>query len=121
MSFVYVFFGGGLGSVVRYLIGILFQKSSLSLPVATLASNVLACLLFSFSLHLIESKHVSPSVFKLLILTGFCGGLSTFSTFGFETFLLFKQGSMGWALLNIVISITLCLSSFIFIKKIDGF
>ncbi|MEX1190247.1 MAG: CrcB family protein, partial [Bacteroidia bacterium] len=55
---------------------------------------------------------------RLMILTGFCGGLSTFSTFSYETATLFKQGDAFWAILNIAISVILCVGIlFIAYKK----
>ena len=53
----------------------------------------------------------TPSL-KLFLLTGICGGLSTFSTFSFETYELLKQGQIMWASSNILISVLLCLVIF---------
>ncbi|MBI2722654.1 MAG: fluoride efflux transporter CrcB [Bacteroidetes bacterium] len=117
MNFLLVFIGGGIGSVLRYLIGIGFQKTNFSLPISTLISNVTACLIFALTVNFIESKCETSSPLKLLVLTGICGGLSTFSTFGYETFLLLKQQNYLWMLLNIFLSVILCLSCFFLIKK----
>jgi fluoride exporter len=55
------------------------------------------------------SEHTQLSTnLRLMILTGFCGGLSTFSTFSFETAALIKQGDTLWAILNVAISVILC-------------
>ncbi|MGZ4096903.1 MAG: fluoride efflux transporter FluC, partial [Bacteroidia bacterium] len=86
MNFLMVFIGGGLGSIIRYLIGLAFQKINYSLPLSTFLSNVTACVLFALTLNIIDNKPDSSSTLKLLVLTGICGGLSTFSTFGYETF-----------------------------------
>lgn len=115
MNFLLVFIGGGLGCVLRYIIGLGLMKITTSLPWATFVSNVVACTIFAISLWIIGEKQAgsqSETTLKLLILTGFCGGLSTFSTFGYETFLLLKQGLFMIAFLNIIFSTTICLGIF---------
>jgi len=114
MNFLLVFIGGGLGSVLRYQIGVWLQKTSSSLPWATLIANLSACLVFAGVLWIFSLKTVSDSSLKTFLLIGFCGGLSTFSSFGYETFLLFKQGLHLIALLNIFFNTTICLLIFYF-------
>lgn len=106
-----VFVGGGAGSVLRYLIGTFFRTVSISLPVATLVSNITSCLIFALIVTAQKSFTISPAISNLL-LAGFCGGLSTFSTFSHETFLLLKQGESLYAILNIGISVSVCVLIF---------
>jgi CrcB protein len=107
ISLLLVFLGGGTGSVLRLLIsGIVIKNNNIPLPYATLAANVLACFVMAVALKL--SSNVSESI-RLFVLVGFCGGLSTFSTFSLETATLIRSGQMSWAIFNILISVILCL------------
>lgn len=113
MNIVYVFVGGGLGSVLRYIIGLSIQRTAVSLPVATFIANLLACLIFAMVLNALKNRPELHQQMQLLLITGFCGGLSTFSTFGYETFLLLKQQLFLYATLNIILSVSLCVLIFL--------
>lgn len=101
-----MFIGGGLGSLCRY--GIATAMSQFDFPYATLLANVLACVILGFMAGYCLKNDVSSSI-RLLIMTGFCGGFSTFSTFTYETFSLLQQGKMIWVLTNIIGNLLLCL------------
>jgi fluoride exporter len=117
MNFLLVFFGGGLGCVLRYIIGLGFQRTTTSLPWATFTANSVACLVFAGVLWFINTKELANSNIKLLLLTGFCGGLSTFSSFSHETFLLLRQGLQLYAFLNVIFSTGLCILIFYIFHK----
>ena len=120
MAAVWVFLGGGIGSVIRYFLGVVFSKSTLSLPIATLSANVISCLIFALSIWAFNSKLQSSPSLKFFLLTGICGGLSTFSTFSYETFELLKQQNYMWASANILLSVLLCVLIFYtFIGKLS--
>ena len=112
MNFLLIFIGGGLGSVTRFGISLLIAKTVLHAGVSTLISNVLACFILAGVIFVFQQKNVVPDNYKYFVLIGICGGLSTFSTFSFETFELLKQGMIAWAVANILISCGLCLSLF---------
>jgi CrcB protein len=117
MNYLLVFIGGGLGSLLRFVIAILFGKTTLTLPWATLSSNVISCLIFGTIIYAYHEKNLIPDNYKHLVLIGICGGLSTFSTFSFETFELIKQGQSVWAIVNIIVSCALCTGIFFAFAK----
>lgn len=117
MNVLLVFLGGGTGSVIRFFFAWLFSKTTLTLPFATLSSNLVSCLLFALLLSGYESRQHIPDNYKSFILIGICGGLSTFSTFSFETFELMKLGMTCWAMANILISCMLCVGIFFVFAK----
>lgn len=102
-----VFLGGGLGSAARYLVSKTYAVVQPSFPFATLTANVLSCVVFGLIIMLgVDKLNISPA-FKLLMLTGFCGGFSTYSSFTFETVELFKNGNSAMAFTNIVLNFLL--------------
>jgi CrcB protein len=117
MNAFLVFIGGGLGCLLRYLIGMVMQKTALSLPLGTLAANVFACIIFAVALIYLQKNNGNSDALKLLMLTGFCGGLSTFSTFGYESYLLLKQQQILWFVINILLNFGLCITAFLVIKR----
>lgn len=108
MNWVAVALGGALGSCLRYAFGRWFIFSGVGLPIATLLSNLLACA--AMSVVLFSTRQLPDALLRSFLLVGFCGGLSTFSTFGYETMMLLKTGQVAWAIANIGISIALSLS-----------
>lgn len=103
-----VFTGGGVGALCRFLIslGVVNQLKSF-LPVATLLANIIACAIMGITVLYAQNKFDTTPWLKAFILVGFCGGLSTFSTFSYETVLLFKANQWYYALGNIFISTAL--------------
>lgn len=100
-----VFIGGGVGCVFRYLISLYFNKSSASIfPLGTFVVNMLGCLLLGFFFAVLMNKSEISSGLKLFLSVGFCGGLTTFSTFSWELITIFPQNQI-LALLYGVISL----------------
>lgn len=107
---VLVFFGGGVGSVFRYGLGQWLPGlfNGRAFPLAILGANILASLILGVVAGAFASRLVSSEL-RLLMGVGFCGGLSTFSSFSVDTLLLLQQGRLGAALLNIGLNVVLCL------------
>lgn len=101
MDFVAVGLGGMIGSLCRHGFNLLIKFLDLtSFPWSTLVVNSLGCLLAGMGLGLVTEKNLSPT-FYLLLVTGFCGGFTTFSAFGIETLNLLRQGAATAAILNV--------------------
>ncbi len=103
-----IFVGGGIGSVLRYLIGLPFKMGTVSLPIGTLLANISAAIIIAITFALANKSNISPRTLFFLT-TGLCGGLSTFSTFSFETVQLFQQQQFTWAVINICITNIACI------------
>lgn len=100
-----VFIGGGTGSVARWLLSMRFNTVHQMIPVGTLAANLIGAFIIGLGLAWFNRMtHIDP-VWKVLITTGFCGGLTTFSTFSAEVVFLLQDGRAAWALLNIAVNL----------------
>jgi CrcB protein len=110
MNLVFIFIGGGLGSLARYGTNELTKKYFTgNFPAGTLLANLLSAFILGIFMGWILSHNKNSDTSRLLIATGFCGGFSTFSAFTFETFQLLKTGNTMLALTNILISFLGCL------------
>ena len=109
-SFIAVFIGGGLGSMCRYGIAKILQPFEFVFPWATFLANIISCIVLGALIGWFLKNSAQDS-FKLLWLTGFCGGFSTFSTFTYETYALLQDGNYFYAFTNICFSIFVCLIS----------
>lgn len=111
-SLLIVFFGGGLGSAVRYSLSRWINAlHSHDFPWGTLVVNVVACLALGWIVGLADHKQIiSPSA-RLFWTVGFCGGFSTFSTFSNETVYLLQGGLTVSMVLYITLSLFLCVAA----------
>ena len=100
-----VFIGGGTGSVARWLLSLRLNPMHHALPVGTLAANLMGAFIIGAGLAWFNRLPQVDPVWKLLITTGFCGGLTTFSTFSSEVVFLLQAGKFSWALLNVTVNL----------------
>lgn len=98
-----VFLGGGLGSVLRFCISN-YVKSEGGFPWATFITNLMACFIIGILVSLSLKSHLTSNQ-RLLLITGFCGGFSTFSTYSYETMALIQNGNYWLAGVYVVSSI----------------
>ena len=99
--------GGFLGSVGRFVIAGFFNRLSpaLAFPIGTLAVNIFGCFLIGLLHGLAESRNMLGTDTRIFLFIGVLGGFTTYSTFGFESLALLKDGAMLKASANIIIHV----------------
>ncbi|MCS7075884.1 MAG: fluoride efflux transporter CrcB [Bacteroidia bacterium] len=107
---VLIFIGGGVGSILRYFLHTWTHSTDTVFPVATFLANVIASFLIGLLVVKIDDQ-ILPTQYRYLLITGFCGGLSTFSTFSYENIQMFHQRQFFLSLVYTVISILVCFAS----------
>lgn len=107
MDLLAIALGGALGSCVRYLTGHVLQGVLGAFPAGTFAANVAAGLVIGFLTGMGGTVGL-PDRARLLLVTGVCGGLSTFATFSLETVNFVSEGAWGMAVVNVVANVANC-------------
>lgn len=101
---IYVAIGGAIGSILRYLVSNFLNNTwKINFPMGTFIVNLLGCFLIGILIGLFEKQIIINNLYKFLLITGFCGGFTTFSTYGYEC--LQQIHSEQW--LNFVLYIAL--------------
>ena len=102
--------GGFLGTVLRYwLSGVIARRYGETFPWGTLAVNALGCFLAGLLFYLLFDRFLTSPTARSVIFIGLLGGFTTFSSYSMQTFALIRDGEVSLALLNILVSNTLCL------------
>ncbi|HXY61994.1 MAG TPA: fluoride efflux transporter CrcB [Nitrospirota bacterium] len=106
LNYIVVFAGGGVGSVVRFMLAIwIGQRWGKSFPLGTFVINITGSFLIGFLMTLMAERFLENPEWRLLLVVGGLGGYTTFSTFQYETGKLVMDGELGYAALNIVLSV----------------
>ncbi len=110
---LWIALGGALGSVSRYWIAVWALPASRHLPWGTIGINVAGSFLIGFfgTLTLEGGRHPAPEWARLFVMVGICGGFTTFSSFSLQTLDLLRGGAWGRALVNVGLSVLLCLAA----------
>jgi len=108
---ILVFVGGGLGSVLRYLIGKWLYHVENAIPYGTFAANIIGSLLIGIILGLAEKSETLSQNQTVLLATGFCGGFTTFSSFAYENYLFLKNGDFSIFAIYTILSFILGFSA----------
>lgn len=106
MTYVYIIAGAVVGAPLRYYLqGKVQNLTTAGFPFGTLAVNVSGCLVIGVLLTLAEERELLSREARLLLVTGFLGSYTTFSTFGWETFAQIRDNEILQASGNVVLSI----------------
>lgn len=113
VPYLWITFGSALGGLLRYALTRLTLNGSNTFPWGTVLINVLGSFVIGFfgTLTLPGSRYEASQNVRLFVMVGICGGFTTFSSFSLETFDLFRGGAWSRALLNVGLSVMLCLGA----------
>lgn len=104
---LFVGMGGFIGSVCRYLLGLLPIETSQGFPVKTLITNVIGAFVIGIIAAVAAKNTALNPKLVLFLKAGICGGFTTFSTFAYETGTMMEKGQTGLALLYVILSAVL--------------
>ena len=96
--------GSLLGAWLRWLIGLKLNPIFPAIPLGTVTVNFIGGFIIGFAISYFSQSALSPN-YKLFVITGFCGALTTFSTFSAEIIALLQQGKLSYAVAAIVIHV----------------
>jgi len=102
-AFLAVSIGGVLGCLLRWVLAMATNRYFPLLPPGTLAANLIGCYIIGVAVAFFALNPGLPPEWRLFFTTGFCGGLTTFSTFSMEMVTLLQTGRLLWAFSGIAV------------------
>lgn len=90
--------GAALGALLRWFLGLQLNALFPTIPPGTWTANLIGGYIIGLAVAFFAANPALSPEWRLLIITGFCGGLTTFSTFSAETMALLQSGRVGWAM-----------------------
>jgi CrcB protein len=119
-NYLIVFVGGGIGAMLRYWgSGIVYKFLSPTFPYGTLAVNILGSFIIGIVMYYLNENEMITQQTRIFLTIGFCGGLTTFSTFSFETINFLKEGEYFFAGLNVIANVIITLLALFIAYKIS--
>ena len=119
-NYMLVCIGAAAGGAARYWTSnIVYKFFPVTMPFGTLVVNVAGSFIIGFVMFYLDSNELISPQMRILLTTGFCGGLTTFSTFSFETIKLLKDSEYLLAGTNIILNVVLSLAA-VFLAYILG-
>jgi CrcB protein len=110
--FLWICLAGAAGTGTRYLVGLWAgARFGAGFPYGTLIVNVTGCFLLTLVMHLALNLATFPPNLRFALTTGFMGGLTTYSSFNYETTKLVQDGAPLVAMLNFSVTVVLCLAA----------
>ncbi len=110
LNYILISAGAAIGGALRYGISSFIQRNlSIIFPYGTLAVNVLGSFILGIFMFYFNDKELIGNELRLFLTVGLCGGFTTFSTFSYETLMLFRDSEIGLAFYNITLNLVLSL------------
>ncbi|HSD62804.1 MAG TPA: fluoride efflux transporter CrcB [Ignavibacteriaceae bacterium] len=117
-----VFFGSGIGGILRFWgSNVVYKFLPATFPYGTLFVNFIGSTLLGFFMYYLDYKKLMDQNLKLFLTIGLCGGLTTFSTFSYETISLLKNKEYLFAGVNVISNILITLTALFLTYKLSKF
>ncbi|EJF68963.1 MULTISPECIES: fluoride efflux transporter CrcB [Pseudomonas] len=104
-SLIVIAIGASLGAWLRWILGMKLNALFPTIPPGTVVANMVGGYIIGLAIAFLAASPTLSPEWRLLIITGFCGGLTTFSTFSAETVALIQEGRLLWALGSIALHV----------------